>query len=760
MEENIVIVESPSKAHTIESYLGDNYKVVASVGHIRDLSNRGKGGLGIDIDNNFKPDYKIIEGKEKLVKDLKKLIKGKKVYLATDPDREGEAISFHLKDVLGLKDSEYSRVEFHEITKSSVLKAFDNLRDIDMNLVSSQETRRIIDRIIGFKVSTLLRSKIKSQSAGRVQSVALKLIVDLEKEINAFVSEAYYELEAHKDELVLKFVSYKGNKDTIKDKAKADEIINSLSDIFKVDSNVVKEVKRISKPAYTTSTMQQDASNKLNFTATKTMSLAQGLYEGKNLGTYTTGLITYMRTDSTRLADEFVKSAKSYIVSTYGKEYLGQMHTKEQKLAQDAHEAIRVTDITRTPQSIKKYLTSDEYKLYELIYTRTICSLMSSAIDTQMTVTFKNNDTLWRVTYTKNKFKGYLEADVYSKKEELDKLPTFNQGDEIRGFDVICKELFTKPKSRYTEATLIKDMEDLGIGRPSTYAQTLSTLKLRRYVTVKEKKLIPTEQGMLTTEALDQNLSSIFNVEYTANMETHLDMIAMGEQSELDELNVFYRDFMNAYQYALEHMEKVGPKMVDEYCPNCGSQLCERTNKRGQKFIACSAYPTCKYIKQEEKKEVIDTHVLCPNCKTGTFVERLASRGKNKGNKFYACSNYPKCKTIYSDKPTCEYCPNCGAIMLIDSNGVKYCSNKCEEVVEDLELINNLKEYRTNTYKKQHIRPYLVFTNAELDSIVSSKPKTIDELKSVLEKNPEDKIEKYGNDIITIVNNYLSNNAK
>ncbi len=756
MEENIVIVESPSKAHTIESYLGDNYKVVASVGHIRDLSNRGKGGLGIDIDNNFKPDYKIIEGKEKLVKDLKKLVKGKKVYLATDPDREGEAISFHLKDVLGLKEDDYSRVEFHEITKDSVLKAFDNLRDIDMNLVSSQETRRIIDRIIGFKVSTLLRSKIKSQSAGRVQSVALKLIVDLEKEINAFVSEAYYELEAKKDELVLKFVSYKGNKDTIKDKAIALEIVNSLSDKFRVNNVLTKDVRRVSKPAYTTSTMQQDASNKLNFTAVKTMSLAQSLYEGKNLGSYTTGLITYMRTDSTRLADEFVKSASSYIVSTYGKEYLGSMHTKEQKLAQDAHEAIRVTDITRTPKSIKKYLSSDEYKLYELIYTRTICSLMSSAVDTQLTVTFTNNDTIWKVTYSKNKFKGYLEADVYSKKEDLKELPTFNEGEEISGFEVSIKELFTKPKSRYTEATLIKDMEDLGIGRPSTYAQTLSTLKLRKYVTVSEKKLIPTEQGILTTEALDSNLPSIFNVEYTANMETHLDMIALGNASELDELNRFYTDFSNAYDYAKEHMEKIGPKMVDEYCPKCGSQLCERVNKRGQTFIACSAYPTCDYIKQEEKPEIIDTHVLCPVCKKGTFVERTASKGRNKGNKFYACSEYPKCRTIYQDRPIDKTCPKCGSIMLVDSNGLEYCSAKCDVVVPDSALIESLKEYRTNTYRKEHVKPYMVFTNAELDSIVSSKPKTLDELKSILEKNIDDKIEKYGNDIITIVNNYLN----
>ncbi len=754
MEENLVIVESPSKAHTIESYLGSNYKVIASVGHIRDLSNRGKGGLGIEIENNFKPDYVIIEGKEKLVKELKKLSKNKKVFLATDPDREGEAISFHLKDTLGLKDGTYQRVEFHEITKESVLKAFNNLRDIDMNLVSSQETRRIIDRIIGFKVSSLLRSKIKSQSAGRVQSVALKLIVDLEKEINAFVSTPYYELEAKKVSLVLKFVSYKGNKDTIVDKALAEEIKNSLSDTFTVSDITKKEVKRASKPAYTTSTMQQDASNKLNFTATKTMSLAQGLYEGKTLGNITTGLITYMRTDSTRLADEFVKSAKSYIASNYGKEYLGFMHTKEQKLAQDAHEAIRVTDITRTPASIKKYLTSDEYKLYQLIYTRTICSLMSNAIDDQLNVTFKNNDTIWKVTYTTNKFDGFLKADVYYKKEDDKTIPTFNLGDNLTGFDVNIKELFTKPKSRYTEATLIRDMEELGIGRPSTYAQTLSTLKLRKYVTVSEKKLIPTEQGIITTEALDKNFSSIFNVKYTADMETHLDLIAQGERKELDELNAFYNSFIDVFNYAKEHMEKVGPKFVDEYCPLCGSQLCERHNKRGEAFIACSNFPACKYIKQEEKKEVVDTHVLCPVCKTGTLVERVATRGKNKGNVFYACSCFPKCKAVFSDMPTNEVCPKCGAMMLKGKDGTLYCSNHCDEPQSVNKLFDELKEYRTAKYKEKHIKPYLVFTNAELDKMVELKPQSIEALKDIFDKNKDEKIEFYGEDIIDIISKY------
>lgn len=752
--ENIVIVESPSKAHTIESYLGSDYKVVASVGHIRDLSNKGKGGLGVDVEHDFKPDYIILDGKEKLVKELKTLCKGKKVYLATDPDREGEAISFHLKDVLKLKNGEYSRVEFHEITKSSVLNAFNNLRDIDMNLVSSQETRRIIDRIIGYKVSTLLRNKIKSKSAGRVQSVALKLIVDLEKEINAFVATPYYELNAIKDNLSLNFVSYKDFKDTIVDKNKAEEILNSLSENFIVTEITNKEVSRTSKPAYTTSTMQQDASNKLNFQATKTMSIAQVLYEGKNIGTTTTGLITYMRTDSTRLADEFVKSASSYIESTYGKSYLGSMHTKTQKLAQDAHEAIRVTDITRTPESIKKYLTSDEYKLYQLIYVRTICSLMSNSIDNQMNVVFKNNDTIWKVTYTTNKFDGFLKADKYYKKDKSLEIPLFNVNDSINGFDVSIKELFTKPKSRYTEATLIKDMEDLGIGRPSTYAQTLATLKERKYVHVVEKKLVPTEQGILTTDALDKNFSEIFNVKYTANMENHLDLIAQGEVKELDELNDFYNSFIKVYDYAKEHMEKAPLKFVEEYCPNCGSQLCERVNKRGQKFIACSNYPTCKYIKQEEKKEVVDTHITCPVCKSGTFVERIAQRGSNKGKVFYACSNFPKCKTAYSDMPVEEVCPKCGAIMLKNSEGNLYCSAKCDCVVEDADLINALKEYRTKMYKKNHVKPYMIFNNEELDKLVSLKPTTIDSLSDLFTKNSAEKLSKYGEDLVNIIKEY------
>ncbi len=756
--ENVVIVESPSKSHTISSYLGPDFKVVASVGHIRDLATSGKEGLGIDIENEFKPTYITIKGKEKLVKELKDICKGKKVYLATDPDREGEAISYHLKEVLKLKDDNYSRIEFHEITKESVLDSFNHQRKVDMNLVNSQETRRMIDRIIGFRLSKLLQSRIRSKSAGRVQSVALKLIVDLEKEIKAFVSTPYYELEAKKDNLVLSFVSYKGNKATIVDKKVAEEILASLSKEFVVSDAQTKEVERLSRPAYTTSTLQQDAANKLDFTSQKTMSIAQGLYEGKNIGHTTTGLITYMRTDSTRLADEFVNEAKGYISKIYGKEYVGFLHTKSQKLAQDAHEAIRVTDIKRTPQSIKAYLTSDEYNLYQLIYVRTICSLMSHAIDSRLTLTFKNNDTVWRVTYTTNVFDGFLKADLYYKKEDKEEIPSLKVGDTLTDFDVELKELFTKPKSRYTEATLIKDMEDLGIGRPSTYAQTLTTLKDRDYIKVEQKKLIPTEQGMITCEALDKYFPSIINVKYTANMETNLDLIAKGEVNELDEMNEFYNSFNPVFLKAKETMEKIAPKLLDEKCPVCGSPLCERVSRYKKVFIGCSNYPTCTYIKPDETKPASeDTNIICPKCNKGTFIKRIATRGKTKGEPFYACSNYPKCKNIVNDMPTTEKCPKCGAMMLKDKDNNLYCSEKCDEV-NVVTLSDMLKDYRTSVYKKEHIKPYMVFSNEELEKISALRPLSKEDFvkDNIFKYNAETKIEKYAEGIIDVVRKYLA----
>ncbi len=677
--ENVIIVESPSKSHTISSYVGDDFKVVASVGHVRDLATSGKDGLGIDIENDFKPTYKVITGKTKLINELKKLCKGKHVYLATDPDREGEAISYHLKEVLGLSDEDYSRIEFHEITREAVTDAFNKERKIDMQMVDSQETRRMIDRIIGFRLSKLLQARIKSKSAGRVQSVALKLICDLEKEIKDFVSTPYFELHAKRDDLTLDFISYKGSKDRIVEKALAEEILNSLGKDFIVSDITNKKIERVSKPAYTTSTMQQDASNKLNFLASKTMRVAQSLYEGKNIGSQTTGLITYMRTDSTRLADSFVAQAKNFISSTYGANYVGGMHTKEQKLAQDAHEAIRVTDITRTPESIKNYLTSDEYKLYQLIYVRTICSLMSKAIDNRLSIEFKNNETVWRLNYTTNVFDGYDKADVYLTRSELKKLPELHLNDTLNGFDIVLDELMTKPKSRYTEATLIKDMEDLGIGRPSTYAQTLQTLKERAYVELDKKRLVPTEQGILTSDTLDNYFDSIINVKYTANMESKLDQIAKGEETKLNELNEFYDSFQPVFEKANQSMEKIGPKLLDELCPVCGKPLCVRKSRYNTEFVGCSNYPKCKYIKPTEKEVPDeDTNIVCPKCGTGHIVKKQALRGANKGKFFYACSNYPKCKNIYSDMPTENICPKCGAIMLLGEDNNLYCSAHCE----------------------------------------------------------------------------------
>ncbi len=675
---NIIIVESPSKSKTIESYMGSDYKVVSSLGHIRDLSTKGKDGLGIDIENGFKPDYIIIKEKQKLVKDLINITKGTKVFLATDPDREGEAISYHLAEVLNLDFNEMNRIEFNEITKPAILEAFKNPRKIDMDLVSSQETRRILDRIIGFKVSKLLQTKIKSKSAGRVQSVALKLICDLEKEIQEFISTPYFELEALFDRYKLELVTYNGKKDVIVSKEVALEILNSLQKDFLVSNIEKKENKRESKQAYTTSTLQQDASNKLNFNSSKTMRVAQSLYEGKNIGSEEVGLITYMRTDSTTLSNLFVTEANSYIINHYGKEYIGRKKEKAQKLAQEAHEAIRPTSIFRTPESVSKYLSNDEYKIYKLIYNRTIASLMSAAVFENTKITFDNNKTTWKLTGQRLIFDGYLL--VYGKEEddENNLLPEFVIGNTYQANEVIIKELFTKPKTRYTEATLIKDMEELGIGRPSTYAQTLSTLTERDYINIVEKKLVPTQQGMLTTEKLDEFFSPIINVEYTAKMEDKLDKISKGNANLITELTNFYDDFVPLFNDAKENMESIGPKKTGELCPLCSSPLVFRKGKYGE-FIACGDYPKCKYIKVEESENTdVDTGIICPKCKKGHIMKKLAKKGPNKGKSFYACNNYPDCKTIFNDEPTTKMCEKCGSIMLLKDNEY-ICSMNCDE---------------------------------------------------------------------------------
>lgn len=673
---NVLIVESPTKSKTIESYLGADFKVVSSKGHICDLATTGKDGLGIDIPNGFKPNYVINPDKKKLVAELKKECKDANVYLATDPDREGEAISYHLANYLGLDLANTKRVLFHEITEPAIKEAFSNPTTIDLNLVNSQETRRILDRIIGFKVSKLLQNRIKSKSAGRVQSVALKLVCDLEKEIQAFIPTKYYEAEAIFANFKLSLEKLNGKSERILERKILEDLLNRLGD-FIVESVVTKEAKKDSKPPYTTSTLQQDASSKLGFSSTKTMSIAQALYEGKLVNKQHVGLITYMRTDSTHLSDIFVGEAKKYINSQYGENYLGRAKEKRQKLAQNAHEAIRPTSVARNPETIKAFLTADEYKLYKLIYNRTLASLMSPAIFLNTTATFSNTDSLWQTSGKQLLFDGFLVMDGKDADDLNKLLPDFKVGEHYQALEVVIKDLETKPKARYTEATLIKDMEEKGIGRPSTYAQTMQTLTKRDYIRIEDKKLVPTEQGMLTTSKLDEFFPSIFNVSYTASMEEKLDQIAKGEETELNELTEFYNDFEPIYEAARQNMEKLAPVETGELCPLCGSPLVIRKGRYGE-FVACSNYPACKYIKQEEKAAEEDTGIVCPNCHEGHIVVKVASRGKNKGNIFYACNNFPKCKTIFNDKPTNEYCPNCNALMLEKADGTKYCSAHCD----------------------------------------------------------------------------------
>lgn len=669
MSKNLVIVESPTKTKAIEKYLGSDYKVVSSKGHIRDLATSGKFGFGVDIENHFEPNYVAIKGKKKDITALKKDAKAaKKVYLATDPDREGEAISWHLKDALELTDDDYERVVFNEITKNVVTDAFNHARKIDDDLVHSQETRRILDRIIGFRLSKLMQSKTGGKSAGRVQSVALKLIVDREREIEAFKEEEYWTVTAKFPEIEADLDTVDGKKADLKTEEETDKVIGGLNKEFVVSNYETKPKKKASKYPFITSTMQQEAISKLGFSSKRTMQVAQKLYEGIDIGNDTVGLITYMRTDSVRLSDEFIKSSYAFIKENYGEEYIGHVKTsKKKENVQDAHEAIRPSSINRTPESIKEYLSKDEFKLYEMIYARALASLMKEAKVNATTITLDNNNTTFKTTGQVLVFDGYLK--VYQKFESSEDkiLPKYKVGDVLISDEIIKDQHFTKPPARYTEAKLIKAMEELGIGRPSTYASTITTLTQRGYVTLIEKKLNPTEIGITTTDKLQEFFSDLINVEYTAKMEEDLDKIAEGKKVWYKLLESFYKDFEPEVENAFDKMEKKEDEPTGEVCPNCSRPMVIKTGRYG-KFEACSGYPECKYIKPKEKAPVVEV-CDCPKC-GGKIVERKTKKGKI----FYGCGNFPKCKVAVWDKPTGELCPECHSLLVEDKDKNNKCS--------------------------------------------------------------------------------------
>lgn len=652
---NLVIVESPSKSKTIEKYLGKDYEVVSSKGHIRDLATRGKDGLGVDVENEFEATYIINKDKKDVVKDLKaRAKKATQVYLATDPDREGEAISWHLANELGLEVSDQNRVVFNEITKDAVIKAFDSPRTIDMGLVRSQETRRILDRIIGFKLSKLLSRKIQSKSAGRVQSVALHMIVEKEKEIAAFITEEYWTIDAKFNESNMPFeaslAKVDGKKANLTNADEADAVFSRLTGDFEVVDIKRQTKKRGPKLPFTTSTLQQEASTKLGFSAKRTMSIAQRLYEGIALQNETQGLITYMRTDSTRLSEQFVGSAFGYINANFGKEYIGFYAAKKDEKAQDAHEGIRPTDINLVPESIKDYLSAEQYKLYRFIYYRALASLMAACKNDTVQITLTQNKIDFTTSGSQLVFDGFLKvyAEYDSGKDVL--LPELNVQQMVKPLAITPLQHFTEPPSRFTEAKLIKAMEEEGIGRPSTYSMIIDTVQVRGYVELKKanetgktKFFYPTDQGTLTDTKLQEFFNTIINVKYTAGMEKELDEIAEEKLNHIQSLRAFYDAFAPLVDQAYEKMEKKELERTGDKCPECEGELVYRQGRFG-KFISCLNFPTCKYtakLVNPNKEEPIPSGVMCSECGS-----ELLKRKSRYGNYFLGCSNFPKCRHI------------------------------------------------------------------------------------------------------------------
>ena len=658
MTDKLIIVESPAKANTIKKFLGGNTKVVASMGHIRDLP---KSKLGINIENNFEPEYINIRGKGDLIKELKKDAKNaKKVYLATDPDREGEAIAWHLSNILNVDEKKVTRVTFNEITKTAVQKAIKEPRDIDINLVDAQQARRVLDRIVGYKISPVLWKKVRrGLSAGRVQSVAVKLIVDREEEIEKFIPEEYWNIyvelldEKTNKKFEAKFYGKAGKKQEIHSQEEVDKILSAIKKATYIIEDVKKsEKKRTPAPPFTTSTMQQEASRKIGFSIKKTMSVAQGLYEGVKIQDKgTVGLITYMRTDSTRISEEARATAKTYITETYGENYYENRYYKTNKEAQDAHEGIRPTYAELEPEKIKDSLTKDQYKLYKLIYNRFMASQMASAVYDTMSVTINANDYTFKANGQNLKFKGfmtlYVEGTDGKEEKEAGMLPELIQNEIVKLEKIEPKQSFTEPPARYTEASLVKTLEEKGIGRPSTYSPTITTILERRYIEKEQKQLVPTELGKIVNKLLCENFADVINVEFTAKVETEFDNIAEGKENWKKMIEEFYGPFeenVERVEKELEHVELVD-EVSDIPCDKCGRMMVYKYGRFG-KFLACPGYPECKNTKPIV--ETIEEH--CPKC-GGTIQVRKA---KNK-RKYYICENNPQsCDYISWNKPSKE----------------------------------------------------------------------------------------------------------
>ncbi len=675
---NLVIVESPAKAKTLSKILGSSYNLKASLGHVRDLP---KSKLGVDVENSFEPTYVVPKTKSKIARELREAAKdASAVYLATDPDREGEAISWHLMSVMKMNNKPYRRVVFHEITDDAVKQAFSHPRTIDMDLVNAQQARRILDRLVGYKLSPLLWRKVRGGlSAGRVQSVALRIVVDREREIQQFVPVEYWTIDAELDKTTPPSFPFHagfvglldGTKLDIHNQAEAEKLKDELENArYSIAKVTTKKVNRQPAPPFITSTMQQEAWRQLRFSASQTMAIAQQLYEGLPLGKEgTTGLITYMRTDSTKVARVAVVEAREFITERYGAEYVPQharSFTTAVKGAQEAHEAIRPTRIYREPSAIKQYLTADQFKLYDLIWKRMVASQMAAAVYDNTTVDVDarcqvpRKDYLFRATSTVNRFPGFTR--IYTEKKDDDEeaekeltLPPLEKGELLRLLKLLPEQHFTQPPHRYTEATLIKALEQWGIGRPSTYAPILSTLQDREYVTKANGSLKPTELGFLITDLLVKHFPNIVDLKFTARMEDELDGIANKEGNWVNVVRDFYTPFEKDLGKAADLIEKVKSPVeaTDEVCPKCGKPMVVKTGRFG-KFIACTGYPACKTT----KPFLIKTGAHCPECGS-ELIEKVSKKKRT----FYGCSSYPKCKFALNQKPLPRPCPSCGGLL-------------------------------------------------------------------------------------------------